>query len=301
VRIVSGGVLGRAENRAMVRLCRIRVTLSERARLRDAEGTVLVDTQPWTGNSFFPEGRIPTAVIDHHPRRRGTKGEFVDIRPEIGATASIVAAYLAEARVEPGPAAASALLFGIESEAFGFARTPHPLDLAAHRGLAPAANRNLLARIGNPPLPPDYFIALAHSLERTFVYRNAVVTVLEELSDPDFVPQFADLFLRLRRATWSCCVAPWRSRIVFSIRSTGGRQGAGSVARRLSAPRGKAGGHDRIAGGWFPLEGGGSCHEQLFSTALRFLLLLGHRDVQEIRALVSPENLLAPFVRQAQS
>ena len=69
-RIVAGGIVGRAENRAMRRHLKIRLTHAERVPETALRATALVDTQPRAGNNSFPRRLIPTIVIDHHPRTR---------------------------------------------------------------------------------------------------------------------------------------------------------------------------------------------------------------------------------------
>ena len=57
----------------------------------------LVDSQPETGNNSLPPGHRIDIVVDHHPPRAGSaRAPWCDIRPELGATSTIVFEYLRE-------------------------------------------------------------------------------------------------------------------------------------------------------------------------------------------------------------
>src|SRR4051794_38119520 len=95
VTLALGGIIGRAENRAMVRELRIPLVPLERLDLSTFDAVGLVDTQPQTGNNSLPDDRKPDIVIDHHPPREASNGVlWRDIRSEVGATATIVYEYL---------------------------------------------------------------------------------------------------------------------------------------------------------------------------------------------------------------
>ncbi|MEM6314500.1 MAG: DHH family phosphoesterase, partial [Planctomycetota bacterium] len=57
----------------------------------DIDATILCDVQPSFPTNPLPVGVSPMAVVDHHrSRRKNPDCKFCDIRPDIGATASIV-------------------------------------------------------------------------------------------------------------------------------------------------------------------------------------------------------------------
>src|SRR5262249_101391 len=65
--IVLGGIVGRAENRAMLTYLNIALVPASEVRFNGETGVVLVDTQPGRPNNSLPDGVTPVAVIDHHP------------------------------------------------------------------------------------------------------------------------------------------------------------------------------------------------------------------------------------------
>ena len=116
-----------------------------------------MDSQPNTGRHTF--GDVPLyAVIDHHDTPGDLDGvPFVDVRPTLGATCSLVTRYLIEQDVPIPPRVATALLYGIETEVSGYPREATPMDDGALHFLFPLADKDLLARIRNARLPQSHF------------------------------------------------------------------------------------------------------------------------------------------------
>ena len=63
VRAAYGGIIGRAENKTMLRLLKLRIESVEKIRLRAFKNFALVDTQPGTGNNSLPQWAVPTVII----------------------------------------------------------------------------------------------------------------------------------------------------------------------------------------------------------------------------------------------
>src|SRR5262245_7428388 len=96
--IVLGGIVGRAENRAMLTYLNITLVPVGDVHLNGDTGVVLVDTQPGRSNNSLPEGVTPLAVIDHHPAyARYADVPFLDLRDQYGATSTILTEYIREA------------------------------------------------------------------------------------------------------------------------------------------------------------------------------------------------------------
>ena len=67
-----GGIIGRAENREMVRTLRLPFSHVRFLNLKSYGRFALVDTQARTGNNQLPPRIVPDVVIDHHPVRSNT-------------------------------------------------------------------------------------------------------------------------------------------------------------------------------------------------------------------------------------
>jgi len=257
VTIAYGGMIGRAENREMVRLLKLRLSHLRHLNRKHYHHFALVDCQPWTGNSQLPEGVVPDVVFDHHPLRKRTQSApFVDVREEYGATATILTEYLEIAEVQPTRALATGLIYAIRSETQDFGREATGPDHAAHDRLLAKVDRRALARIQTARLPLSYFRNLRRALDGLMGVGNLVVSHLGRIDQPDIVPEIADMLLRMEGKTWSLATGSYGDRFYLSIRTTNGRADAGRLMRRLIGRRGKGGGHGTMAGGFILLPKG---------------------------------------------
>ncbi len=288
-----GGIVGRAENRAMIRVLGLKLRPLSEKDFRPGTEFALVDMQPKTGNSSFPKNRKPLIIIDHHPLRKTTKADFIDIRTDYGATATILTEYLLASGLEISSKLATALSYGISSETQDLGREAREADIQAYLALFPRSNKKLLASIVHPRLPRDYFVTLSRALHHSMVYKNAISTTLGEVQNPDFVPFIADFMLRVERINWAICVGRYKDRLVVSIRTTNVKGNAGTFLRRLIGKRGTAGGHGMIAGGQIPCasmdhEGFMKLEEELVRN---FLKKLGYKDIGEMTPLLAAEPI----------
>ena len=169
-----GGIIGRAENRAMVRELKIDLVPVEKLDVGSFAVVAMVDTQPGTGNNSLPPGRAADIVIDHHPPR-GDLGPipWLDIRTEMGATATIVYGYLKERGITPDPTLATAFLYALKSETRDLGRESGPDERAAYIELSKMADFERLYSITNPKLGREHFVALDRALRSAVVLGRA--------------------------------------------------------------------------------------------------------------------------------
>ena len=109
VTFAYGGIVGRAENREMVRALKIKISRWRHLQIKNYRHVALVDCQPKTGNHSLPDHVTPALVIDHHAPRPATADvPLVDIRTDYSASASIAAEYLLASGIEATRAEATA-------------------------------------------------------------------------------------------------------------------------------------------------------------------------------------------------
>lgn len=252
-----GGLIGRAENREMVRSLKLPFSHLRHLRFENYARFALVDTQPRTGNNQLPRKIVPDAVFDHHPLRRATQSAaFYDVRTDYGATATLLSEYLAAADLEPTRSLATAMVYALRSETQDFRRESAGPDKQLYDELLPRVDKRLLAKIQSARLPLDYFRNLHDALENLFGLDTLVVSHLAAVTQPDIVPEVADLLLRLEGKTWSLTTGLYDDRVYLSIRTTNVRADAGRLMHRLVGRNGKGGGHGMMAGGWVKITTG---------------------------------------------
>ena len=167
---------------------------------------------------------------------------FLDLRPLYGATATMVAEHLLASGMRITAHEATALVYAIRTETRDFGREASGPDKAFYDQLLPRVRKEDLARIQHPRLPLSYFALLRQALERLAGVDNLVLSHLPEVTQPDIVPEIADLLLRLDGKTWSLCTGAHGDRIYLSLRTTKPRADAGRLMRRLVSPAGRGGG-----------------------------------------------------------
>lgn len=253
--LASGGTVGRAENRAMVRYLNVNLRQIGDIDMSRYDLVAMVDTQPGTGNNSLPGDAGADIVIDHHPIRSETrKAFFTDVRSRYGATSSILYEYLSEADVPFDPPLATALLYGIRSDTQDLGRDGSQADIAAYGALYPLANKRMLSAIQRGQVPDAYFQLLAGALINARLCENAIYCELGDVENPDMIAEIADLLLRHEQANCSLCWGYHKSRALLSFRTSSSDYLAGDVIRQLVQRKGTGGGHDMMAGGQIALE-----------------------------------------------
>jgi nanoRNase/pAp phosphatase (c-di-AMP/oligoRNAs hydrolase) len=254
--IIYHGVIGRAENKALVRLLDHPLAKLSPAHFKEPVSVALIDTQPNTGNNALPRSIQPTIVIDHHPlQEEELEVPFADIRPDYGATSTILAEYLQTAEIEPSPSLATALFYGIETDTMSLGRGAKPPDVAAYFYLQQRIDVEMLVQIEQAQVPADYFRSLVRALQSTYLYGKVLASYIGPMSYPDLAAELGDLLLRLQEVRWVICIGLYQDSLILAIRTRTQHRGAGKLARQIVAERGSAGGHGALAGGQIPLKG----------------------------------------------
>jgi nanoRNase/pAp phosphatase (c-di-AMP/oligoRNAs hydrolase) len=277
--VVYSGIIGRAENRAMVELLHLPMKHFSQVDLSEYGHIALIDAQPATGNNVFPEDRIIDIVIDHHPLRQATtRARLYDVRSELGASATLMTQYLRGAQIEIPQDLATALLYGIRSETQDLGREVADEDLEAYQYLFPLSDPGKLAAISRPQLPRSYYAQLAVALDRIEVGSRISVCGLGDVIDPDFVPEMADLTVRMEGMLWSFAYGSYNERLYLSIRSSDPHAEAGAVMQSILSGIGRGGGHGMRAGGNIDLRNSRPLRELEQEIRKRFLHAVGARD-----------------------
>ncbi len=261
VQVGYSGIIGRSENRALLRYLPIDPTPFSRIRGRQQLAYALVDTQPGAGNNVLPAGIIPMMVVDHHPPKVTTRlllkqTPIVDIRTDYGACATIITEYLQELDVPISGSLATTLVYGITSETQSLGRDATKADLKAYNDLISLANLKNLSMIEFSRQPREYFRYVKRAVNNAFFYKNVIGTRLGEIGNPDMVAEMADFLLRHERMSWSIVTGLHQDKLLVSIRATNNRARAGRTIRRLvEVLGGTAGGHNLVAGGQLDCKG----------------------------------------------
>jgi nanoRNase/pAp phosphatase (c-di-AMP/oligoRNAs hydrolase) len=293
-RLTRDGLISRAENKAMVELLDIDLLRIDQLSWHGNEALVMVDSQPNTGRHSLDPTAPLYAVIDHHDTPGDLEGiPFVDVRRSLGATCSIVTSYLMEQAIDLPPRLATGLLYGIETELSGYPREASALDDQALVFLYPLADKDLLARIRNARLPQSHFECILQALQSSFVYDRLIISWVNELPQPELAAEVVDFLIRFEEIDWAVCAGVYEDKLILSVRSAAEDARAGEMLKQVVGRLGRAGGHDRRAGGTICLNStSAKAVEQIQAKLRRRLLRALHIDECRGQRLVSRKEML---------
>lgn len=248
--LTRDGLIGRPENRAMVELLNLDLLPIEDVDWQAQDAVVMVDSQPHTGRHTFPDSIPLYAVIDHHDTPGDLDGvAFTDIRATHGATCTLATKYLIEQDTPISEKVATGLLYGIETEVTGYPREAGPADDEALLYLYPLADKDLLCRIRNARLPHSHFECLLHALQSSFIYDRLIISWVDDLPQPEQAAEVVDFMIRFEKVDWAVCGGVYQDKLILSVRAAIENARAGEILRQVVGKLGRAGGHDRRAGG----------------------------------------------------
>jgi nanoRNase/pAp phosphatase (c-di-AMP/oligoRNAs hydrolase) len=254
--IAYKGIIGRAENKALVRYLGHPLRRLTGSDLRQSVPIALVDTQPGAGNNALPPKSTAAIVIDHHPWLEATAAVgFADVRSDVGATSTILTEYLQAADIAPVSSLATALFYGIKTDTMGLSRGASPADVAAYFYLQSQIDVKALGEIEQTQVPAEYFQKLDATLHAARVYDGVVISYVGPMGHPDLAAEMADILLRLKGTRWVICIGMYKEHLIWAVRTRSQRGNAGQLVQYIVSNRGTAGGHGAMAGGQIPLDG----------------------------------------------
>ncbi len=251
------GAYGGGMNAAFAQLIDFHPVPWNESSLGGYDAILLLDTQPTFRNNPLPVEIPPTAVIDHHRGNRGRRPScpFCDIRPDVGATSTIIFSYFMELEQKISPSLGATLVFGIESDLAGAAGTPDELDNVALSSLTLIADPRMLYNMRYVDLPQNMFISFALGLNNAVFYDSAMISHLDTVPSPERPAIIADFLLRFEQTKWALVTGVMENQLLLSLRSYQGKISAAELMRRLVRNIGEGGGHRTKAGGAIPLTG----------------------------------------------
>lgn len=252
-----GGIIGRAENKAMIKNLGIKMKRTGRSDFKKYDLVALLDTQPEVGNHCVPLERPPDIVFDHHfPRElEGPEPDFYDVGGAYGATSTKVTELVIASGLTPPTNIATALFYGVKSDTMNLARDASPADVTAYLYLFTLADNRLLSEIENPQVPIDYFRVFNKAIQQAKIYGSMVVSDLGEIYTPDLCAEVADRLLQIEGVKHALSVGWHEESLFLSLRTRARSKNAGRILHGIVAGGnyGSAGGHGPMAGARIPV------------------------------------------------
>ena len=302
--IASSGIVGRAENRAMIRQLKIDLRPLSEINLKNFSRIALVDTQPGAGNNSLPKSIIPDIVIDHHvPVRAKTRlAQFYDIRTDYGSTSTILAEYLRDAGIEEvDRKVATALLYGVRSDTRDLGRGVSAKDVDACMYFYNRVLWRLLSQIEHPEVPRDYLSILEKAIRNARIYKDVVTLDLGHVEHLEIIAEMADLMVRTEGVKWVLSLGEFVGDVYFSLRTKKRRGSADRIAQKMVTDLGTGGGHEMMAGGKTPSsENPHHSHRELTDILVsRFLKALKRKEIKAQNLLSFSQEAAGPQQQEA--
>jgi nanoRNase/pAp phosphatase (c-di-AMP/oligoRNAs hydrolase) len=244
VTISHVNTINRPDNLAMLKLLRVSLVPHTDIELSQYSKMVIVDSQP--DHNEFMNQLNPHVIIDHHPET-SAKAPFLDIRPNYGATASILTEYLRTARIKPSVKLATGLYHAIKTDTNAFKGQTVIEDVRAFQYLFRYVNIHLARKIEKADLRLDFLKYFKTALQTMRLRKGRVFVHLGPVVNPDICVILADFFMRMVSVTWSIVSGTYDKKLIVIFRNDGIRKNAGNVAKKGFGQFGSAGGHKNMA------------------------------------------------------
>jgi nanoRNase/pAp phosphatase (c-di-AMP/oligoRNAs hydrolase) len=195
--------LSHRENRALVKLLGVDLRkLKSVKEVGHVDFISMVDAHDLDPDLADAEGIEVLTIVDHHRAPSPPRARFVDLRHEVGATATIFVEYLEQlapldVEVEDDRRIATALMHGLatDTDDFVLARAG---DHRAAAQISEVMDRDLLTDLSRRLIAPSAMDVMARALAALVVRRNfatAGIGFVSE-SDRDTIAQAADFLVR---------------------------------------------------------------------------------------------------------
>ncbi|MDM8522997.1 DHH family phosphoesterase [Desulfococcaceae bacterium HSG8] len=252
VTISNINIIKRPDNIAMIRLLGLDIVHTDEINKEKFDRFVIVDSQPNHHEKF---GRFQfDVIIDHHPET-DAEALFSDIRPDYGATASIMTEYIRAAKIKPSAKLATALFHAIKTDTHDFKRQALLEDIRAFQFLFRHANLHLARKIEQADLRLDFLKYFQIAFENMRMRKGRAFVHLGPVVNPDICVLIADFFMRICSVKWSIVSGIYEDKLILVFRNDGLRKDAGKVAKSGFGHLGSAGGHKSMARAEIPVPG----------------------------------------------
>lgn len=220
--------------------------------LTEEDEVILVDAQKGNSNIINMTGD-EIICIDHHPRNDMFQYRFEDIRPEIGACATMIAQYFFENHVPMDEKIATALTYGIRIDTNNLSRGVSKLDFEMIYRMYDLCDYEIIHILENSNLCFEDLVAYSKAISSIEVYDN--VSFADTGDDCPVIANISDFMLALKEVSFSVVYSRKEGGIKLSVRSEKVSLDAGKIVGKALEGIGNGGGHAAMAGGFVPFSG----------------------------------------------
>lgn len=222
--------------------------------LTDEDEVILVDSQKGNSNVINITGD-EIICVDHHPVNEKYRYRFTDIRPGVGACATIIAEYFFENDIPMDKKVATALTYGIRVDTNHLSRSVSKLDLEMIYRMFELCDNDIIRMLEHSNLCFEDLLAYSSAISSIEVYDNISFADTGKDCPEALIANVSDFMLALKEVAFSVVYSVRESGIKLSVRSENSELDAGKIIAEALADVGSGGGHAAMAGGFIPFEG----------------------------------------------
>jgi len=249
--IAHVNTITRPDNLAMIRLVKVDLVPINKVDQGQFTRFAILDSQPSHHQDFA--GINFDVIIDHHPDT-AANAPFTDIRPDYGATSTIMTQYLRATKIKPSAKLATALFYGIKTDTMNFQRKVLIEDVNAFQFLFRHVNVHMAQKIEQAEMTLDFLKYYRIALERMRVRKHRIHAYLGPVTNPDVCVSIADFFMKIHDIAWAVVSGIYQRRLIIIVRNDGIRKDAGKLLQQSFGQMGTAGGHKAMARAEIPIE-----------------------------------------------
>lgn len=219
--------------------------------MKGTDEVILVDAQKGNANLVDMVGD-EVICIDHHPTFEKVEYHYSDIRPEVGACASIIASYFFENSIPINEKTATALMYGIKVDTANLSRGVSKLDLDMFYKLYWMSNHTILGQLDRSEIQFNDLKAYANAISSIKIFDNISIAHTGGDCPESLIATISDFMLALSEIDCSIVYSIRKDGIKLSVRSCIERIDSGHLAKDALDGIGSGGGHASMAGGFAP-------------------------------------------------
>ncbi|MDD6571888.1 MAG: DHH family phosphoesterase [Thermoflexaceae bacterium] len=227
------------------------INMEDLSDMQRTDEIILVDGQKGNSNLVDLIGN-EVICIDHHPTFEQVDYRYADIRPEVGACASIVASYFFETNTPIDEKTATALIYGIKVDTANLSRSVTKLDLDMFYRLYWIGNQDVLNKLERSEIQFEDLKAYANAIRSIKIFDNISIAHTGKNCPEPLIASISDFMLALSEIDCSIVYSIRTDGIKLSIRSCDPKIDSGSLANNALKGFGSGGGHAAMAGGFIP-------------------------------------------------
>lgn len=235
----------------MIELLQLDILPADSIDFQNDDEIILVDCQQGNTNVTGYTGTV-IGCIDHHKLQDTSCYRFFDIRPNIGACATIIACYFYENKIPIDTLLATSLVYAIRMDTNMLTRSVSDTDLKLYCKLHKIANHQILRQLDTCTLKLQDLDTYYNAIANLRIYNSLAFVDLGPNCSESIMGQIADFILTLREIDVIVTHSFRDNGVKFNVRSSRSELDASEIVRIALKTVGDGGGHSTMAAGFVP-------------------------------------------------